>query len=105
MHVEGRKIGRVNRRAAAMLWPLLADDIIWVEVKHTAARGEPRVSIYIFASLGQGPLAQVAALCFPKCEAPIVQHSSYQYFYRLRVLAILLKSNGIKFGLHMYARW
>ncbi|KAK9820586.1 hypothetical protein WJX72_011959 [[Myrmecia] bisecta] len=53
----GRKIGRVNRRAAVMLAPLLDGGLIEAEFRQN--QGQPTRSIYIYAKMGLGSHFQV----------------------------------------------
>ena len=53
VEVDDVLIGQVNRRAAAILAPLLDGDLIYVEVQQNQeAEGRSSKALYIFAKLG-----------------------------------------------------
>lgn len=63
VHAHGQVIGPVNRRASAILAPLLQGRLIDVEVQQNQeAGGQTGKALYIFAKLGKAGNQQVIQL-------------------------------------------
>ena len=72
VEVDEVLIGQVNRRAAAILAPLLDGDLIYVEVQQNQeAEGRSSKALYIFAKLGVKGNKQVClSLCGQLSKLP-----------------------------------